>query len=427
MRGAAVAEEVLRVVSRTRGASRSSAAAARTAATGGSPSRILAGRGAGRDVETDDPAGARRRRRRAVRHGVPRGAPGGGGGGDRADQRIRRAGRLRRRALGGRRLDGRGRGRGGRGGRDRDVPRPQGRARRRTRAGSMPGASSSPTSASSPRRRPCVRGDARDPRRVPRRGARDTKFTRRLAPRRRRRARDDERRRPRRPAALRADAGYVTLAVPAAALAVAETLALEPVKRGFDVGDRAGRPGRRMSRARRDRDRARARALATRPARSSGRCSSASTARGRRRGRASSASSRSTRSAPTVLTPHAGELARLLGVDVRAGSRPTGSRRRREAAERFAAVVLLKGPDTIVCAPDGRVVVCDYGPSVARDRGHGRRADRRRRRVPREGARRRRRRGRGGGRARPRRAVAAAPGRPRRLRRRRGAAGRTRR
>ena len=34
--------------------------------------------------------------------------------------------------------------------------------------------------------------------------------------------------------ALRADAGYVTLAVPAAALPVAETLALEPVKRGFE-------------------------------------------------------------------------------------------------------------------------------------------------------------------------------------------------
>ena len=35
-------------------------------------------------------------------------------------------------------------------------------------------------------------------------------------------------------AALRADVGYVTLAVPQASLAVAETLALEPVKRGFD-------------------------------------------------------------------------------------------------------------------------------------------------------------------------------------------------
>ena len=34
-------------------------------------------------------------------------------------------------------------------------------------------------------------------------------------------------------AALRADAGYVTLAVPESSLAVAEALALEPVKRGF--------------------------------------------------------------------------------------------------------------------------------------------------------------------------------------------------
>ncbi len=40
-------------------------------------------------------------------------------------------------------------------------------------------------------------------------------------------------------AALRADAGYVTLAVPAEALPVAEALALEPVKRGFEWADAA--------------------------------------------------------------------------------------------------------------------------------------------------------------------------------------------
>ena len=38
-------------------------------------------------------------------------------------------------------------------------------------------------------------------------------------------------------AALRADAGYVTLAVPRECLAVVEALALEPVKRGFDWDD----------------------------------------------------------------------------------------------------------------------------------------------------------------------------------------------
>jgi ADP-dependent NAD(P)H-hydrate dehydratase / NAD(P)H-hydrate epimerase len=65
---------------------------------------------------------------------------------------------------------------------------------------------------------------------------------------------------------------------------------------------------------------------------------------------------------PRVLTPHEGELERLLG-------HPVKDRRLaavREAADTFRCVVVLKGPDTLVAAPDGPVLVCALGrPSLA--------------------------------------------------------------
>ncbi|HEU4810755.1 MAG TPA: NAD(P)H-hydrate dehydratase [Nocardioides sp.] len=63
---------------------------------------------------------------------------------------------------------------------------------------------------------------------------------------------------------------------------------------------------------------------------------------------------------PAVLTPHAGELARMLGVErdvVEAA--PLAHARR--AAERYDAVVLLKGRHTLVATPDGRVRVTTTG------------------------------------------------------------------
>jgi NAD(P)H-hydrate epimerase len=57
-----------------------------------------------------------------------------------------------------------------------------------------------------------------------------------------------------------------------------------------------------------------------------------------------------------VLTPHGGELARLLEVDSDA-VRARRLHHAREAARRAQAVVVLKGDDTLVAAPDGRVAV----------------------------------------------------------------------
>jgi NAD(P)H-hydrate epimerase len=56
------------------------------------------------------------------------------------------------------------------------------------------------------------------------------------------------------------------------------------------------------------------------------------------------------RAGPTALTPHAGELGRLLGRDTAAvaGARLASVC---EAAERSGAAVLLKGPDTLVAGP----------------------------------------------------------------------------
>lgn len=76
------------------------------------------------------------------------------------------------------------------------------------------------------------------------------------------------------------------------------------------------------------------------------------------------------RDAPTVLTPHAGELARLLGSDSRSieAHRLTSVRR---AAVDARAIVVLKGDDTLVADPDGRVGVSPGGASALATAGTG--------------------------------------------------------
>jgi NAD(P)H-hydrate epimerase len=76
------------------------------------------------------------------------------------------------------------------------------------------------------------------------------------------------------------------------------------------------------------------------------------------------------RPAPTVITPHAGELARLLDVESSAvGARRLESARR--AAADSGAIVVLKGDDTIVAEPEGRVGVNPGGAAALATAGTG--------------------------------------------------------
>jgi ADP-dependent NAD(P)H-hydrate dehydratase / NAD(P)H-hydrate epimerase len=159
-------------------------------------------------------------------------------------------------------------------------------------------------------------------------------------------------------AAFRADAGYVAIATPEESVSVLEQLVLEAVKRPLDDAVEAA---------------GRARALAVGP--------------GLGRGAAQRELVRRLlhevdlpavvdadgldglepveRDAETVLTPHSGELGRLLGEEsawVDAHRLEALAR----AVERFGCVVLLKGPDTLVGAPgQGVLVVGGNEPSLA--------------------------------------------------------------
>ncbi len=90
------------------------------------------------------------------------------------------------------------------------------------------------------------------------------------------------------------------------------------------------------------------------------------------------------RSAPTVLTPHAGELGRLLGLDSAEIERER-LRHVRAAAEQAAAVVVLKGDDTLIAQPDGTVAVSPGASPALATAGTGRCAHGRDRRAARTG------------------------------------------
>jgi hydroxyethylthiazole kinase-like uncharacterized protein yjeF len=161
-------------------------------------------------------------------------------------------------------------------------------------------------------------------------------------------------------AALRADAGYVAVCVPGESLPVVEAKLLEPVKGTWEDIARFAE---------------RARAVALGPG--MGRTPEARALADRLLAEldvpvvvdadALFGLEPFDRSAPTVLTPHAGELARLLGEEV--DSRRLAAAR--AAAERFGCTVLLKGADTIVAAPGEGVLVCDLGTPALATAGTG--------------------------------------------------------
>jgi ADP-dependent NAD(P)H-hydrate dehydratase / NAD(P)H-hydrate epimerase len=75
--------------------------------------------------------------------------------------------------------------------------------------------------------------------------------------------------------------------------------------------------------------------------------------------------------ANTILTPHPGEMARLMGISMGALKEQDRVALAREQAQAWGHVVLLKGAYTVVAAPDGRAALLPFATPVLSTAGSG--------------------------------------------------------